>query len=306
MDEPAADLAGGGGERVGRLPRPLRTGRFATRDGVESPVHAPRGDPRVAWHELERLVEVTTWILGPHRYPLVLARPDDGGPELLVDWYPPDRWPPPFDDVATGQPPYLRHDQYDMRTTGVVRPDEVLDAVEVVEELDPAVWATRPPPPRPPGPSLPTGPPRVLRPGRRRTPAAAPAAPPLPRPSGVYADLDGQTYAAVSAHKPRLRLLAPGQGPVPAGFEEDGRGVRSRLVPRTAVTRIVRVTTWARWRGHEVEVVQVSDGRVRVQGWTYPPPDEPAVGTPENTYWEVWTAPQELDAVREDVVEVPR
>lgn len=124
------------------------------------------------------------------------------------------------------------------------------------------------------------------------------------RASGPYAEHGGQTWAIVSAHKPQVRLVAP-EGARPPGFDDLASGRWTRLVPRGDVARIVRVTTRARWRGNDVEVVQVRDGRCRVQGWTYPPPAEPEVGTPENTYWEAWVDATELDAVVEQVDEVP-
>ena len=124
------------------------------------------------------------------------------------------------------------------------------------------------------------------------------------RPSGGYVEHDGTTYAVPSVHKPFVRLMLPEGMSPPDGFTRDDRGEWSTRLRRTDVARIYRLTTRARWRGHEVEVREVRDGRVRIEGSTYPPPPEPEVTTPENTYWQAWVAPSELDDVTETVTEI--
>ena len=124
------------------------------------------------------------------------------------------------------------------------------------------------------------------------------------RPSGGYAEVGGVTYAVPSVNTPVLRLLLPDGAPPPRGFTRNQRGVWSAQMGRADVDRVYRLTTRARWRGHEVEVREVRDGRVRVEGWTYPPPAEPEVTTPENTYWQAWVAPADLGDVSETVDEI--
>lgn len=116
------------------------------------------------------------------------------------------------------------------------------------------------------------------------------------RPSGAYAEYRGVTYPTSNPTTPGLRLWLPdGVAPGPE-FELDSRGRWSASVPRTDADRIYRLETRALWQGHDVEVVELRDGRLRLQAWTYPPP--PGTTAPENTYWEVVVDPQDVtDAV---------
>ena len=124
------------------------------------------------------------------------------------------------------------------------------------------------------------------------------------RPSGGYAEYRGRTYPTVNTDGPHIRLLLPPSGVPGPGFTQDSRGERSAYVARADLDRIFHVTTRASWRGHDVELTMLWDGLVRVEGWAYPPPAEPGVTTPENTYWEAWVSPEELTEVVETVAEI--
>lgn len=122
------------------------------------------------------------------------------------------------------------------------------------------------------------------------------------RPSGAYTEYHGVTYPTSDPTTPGLRLWLPdGVGPGPE-FEKDRNGRWSAYIPRTDADRIYQLTTRARWRDHDVEVVDVRGGRLRLEAWTYPPP--PGTTTPENTYWEVVVDPQDVTDVVETVHEI--
>ena len=122
------------------------------------------------------------------------------------------------------------------------------------------------------------------------------------RPSGAYTEYGLTTYPTTNVAGAGLRLWLP-EGAVPGPeFEVDSRGRWSAYVPRADADRIYRLTTRARWRGHDVEVVELRDGRLRLEGWTSPPP--PGTTTPENTYWQVWVDPQDVTDVVETVREI--
>ena len=91
--------------------------------------------------------------------------------------------------------------------------------------------------------------------------------------AGAYAEVDGHVYPVVSLHKPSVRLLAFGPQPPDSSFEDEGNGRWSRLVDRSAASRLFFVETTARWHGHDVVVRRV-EGDAAV--WTYDRDDLPA------------------------------
>ncbi|GHG47771.1 hypothetical protein GCM10011331_08880 [Flavimobilis marinus] len=123
--------------------------------------------------------------------------------------------------------------------------------------------------------------------------------------AGNYAVWRGREYGCVSVYKPFVRLLWRGEEPDEGGFERDHRGVWSRLVDRSEVSRLQSVETWAVWQGRRVQVVKVAGGRASVQQWQWPVPDHPAARAIENGLWGAKVPVEELTEVVETVTEVP-
>ena len=82
------------------------------------------------------------------------------------------------------------------------------------------------------------------------------------RPSGLRADYRGQTYDVLSSSDTSVNLATSG----PTLPDEIGRGeTRGRSwakVPNAALDRLTKVRVVASWRGEEVEVTGVGEGRV--------------------------------------------
>ncbi|NKY40852.1 hypothetical protein [Cellulomonas septica] len=116
--------------------------------------------------------------------------------------------------------------------------------------------------------------------------------------AGAYAEVDGHVYPVVSLHKPAVRLLAFGPQPPDPAFEDEGRGRWSRLVDRSAASRLFSVETTARWQGHDV-VVQRVEGDTAV--WSYDRddlPTDPRVSRIDRFEWQGQVPVAELtDAV---------
>ena len=73
--------------------------------------------------------------------------------------------------------------------------------------------------------------------------------------AGGHAELVYSTTSLLSG--PLIQLLVHGDAQPPGGFERRMDGTWMRVVERTALTRLFRVTTRATWQGHEVLVERV-------------------------------------------------
>ena len=96
--------------------------------------------------------------------------------------------------------------------------------------------------------------------------------------AGGHAEFDGVVYPTTSLLSgPLVQLLVHGEAEPPGGFQRRVDGTWMRVVERTALTRLLRVTTRATWRGHEVRVERVLGHEADLWSQTYRPPDDPRV-----------------------------
>ena len=123
--------------------------------------------------------------------------------------------------------------------------------------------------------------------------------------AGNYAVWREREYGRVSVYKPFVRLLWRGEEPDEGGFERDHRGVWSRLVDRSEVSRLQSVETWAVWQGRRVEVRSLRGDMAWIEQWQWPAPDHPAAQVLENGLWGGLVPVGELTEVVETVTEVP-
>ena len=123
--------------------------------------------------------------------------------------------------------------------------------------------------------------------------------------AGNYAVWREREYGCVSVYKPFVRLLWRGEEPDEGGFERDHRGVWSRLVDRSEVSRLQSVETWAVWQGRRVEVRSLRGDMAWIEQWQWPAPDHPAAQVLENGLWGGLVPVGELTEVVETVTEVP-
>jgi len=124
--------------------------------------------------------------------------------------------------------------------------------------------------------------------------------------AGAYAEVDGVLYPVVDLHGPEVRLLAFGAEQPHPDFEDDGWNEWSRLVDRSAASRLFWVRTTATWSGTTVSVDRVVGDRAT---FSYDgddlPLDNPAVSRIGLFEWQGTVPVDELSDVVEVVHEVP-
>ena len=124
--------------------------------------------------------------------------------------------------------------------------------------------------------------------------------------AGPYAEVDGVTYPAVDLGQPEVRLLAFGDEQPFPGFEHEAWDRWSRLVDRSAASRLFWVQTTATWAGKTVTVDRVVGDRAT---FSYNgddlPADNPAVSRIGMFEWQGTVPVGELSDVVEVVTDVP-
>lgn len=134
-------------------------------------------------------------------------------------------------------------------------------------------------------------------------------------PSGYRATFEGATYEAHAVGASTVALWwQQGGGAPPEGFTVHSDGHAIRVVPRSALQRLVRVRTTCKWLGDPVEgpqryeVTWARDGRIKIApaGWadkrlfTLGFKEQQGYGDQQKV-----VSPSEVADVREEVTDLP-
>lgn len=123
--------------------------------------------------------------------------------------------------------------------------------------------------------------------------------------AGGHAELDGVVHSTTSLLSgPLIQLLVHRDAEAPGGFERRVDGTWMRVVERTSLTRLFRVTTHATWRGHEVRVERVLGHEAHLWSQTYRPPDDSRVVLDRDS-WSATVPVDELSDVVSTTEELP-
>ncbi|WP_421742476.1 hypothetical protein [Cellulomonas sp.] len=124
--------------------------------------------------------------------------------------------------------------------------------------------------------------------------------------AGPYAEVDGIVYPAVDVHGPEVRLLAFGDEQPRPDVERDRWNEWSRLVDRSAASRLFWVQTTATWLSWTVTVDRVVGDRATFSYYGDDLPlDDPAVSRIGLLEWQGTVPVDDLSDVVEIATDVP-